>query len=126
MTVKFKKSLHHPRFYLLCLLYVVCIADILFFGEGVKFIGAIMLVSIAIPQTAQYLGSYTVTDEDILKGNGTVYIQNINKLVYQKDRVDVYYLDANTGKTKFKAYFPIDKHAFVRKLKEVNSDIQVV
>lgn len=126
MKAQFKKSQRHPRFYALCLLYVICIVDIMLLGEGVKLIGFIMLCGVALPLTYRYFGVYTVTDDDILKGNGAVYIQNINKLVLQKDRVDMYYQDAKTGNTRFIAYFPTDKEAFVNKLKEINKDIQVV
>ena len=126
MKAEFKKSQRHPKFYLLCLLYVFCLVDIILLGSGARVFGFMMLLAVALPITPQYLGTYTVTDDDILKGNGTVYIQNINKLVFQKDRVDMYYLDTNTGKTRIKNYFPQDKDAFVNKLKEINKDIQIV
>ena len=125
MKAEFKKSHRHPQFYLLCILYFVCIVDIIFLGESVTFYGFIMLLVAAV-LTPRYIGKYKVTDDDVLTGNGTVYIQNISKLVFQKDRVDLYYLDTKTGKTKFKTYFPQDKDAFVNKIKGINGGIQIV
>lgn len=125
MKAEFKKSKRHAQFYLLCLLYIICIADIWFFGGTAKVYGFGMIVVAAII-TPRYIGKYTVTDDDILNGNGTVYIKNISKIVYQKDRVDVYYQDTETEKTKFKTYFPKDREAFVDKLKEINPVIQIV
>ena len=126
MKAEFDKSQRHPQFYLLCALYALCIFDIVLLGSGARIFGFMMLLLVALPLTHRYIGKYTVTDDDILKGDGTVYIQNINKLVFQNDRVDMYYLDTNTGRTKIKNYFPKDKQAFVKKLKEVNPNIQIV
>ena len=126
MKAEFKKSQRHPQFYLLSLLYVICIVDIIILGRGAGIYGFIMLLAVAVPLTFRYIGAYKITDDDILTGNGTVYIKNINKLVFQKDRVDVYFMDTDTEKTKIKNYFPKDKDAFVNKLKEVNKDIQIV
>ena len=126
MKAEFKKSHRHPQFYLLCILYVFCIADILILGRGAFFYGLIILVAVAVPLTPRYVGKYRVTDDDELTGNGKVYIANISKMVFQKDRVDVYYLDAATGKTRFKTYFPKDKDVFVNKIREINIDIQIV
>ena len=125
MKAEYKKSHRHPKFYLLCAFYFLCIVDIVFMGENVNVYGYIMLIVAAVI-TPRYIGRYTITDDDVLTGNGTVYIQNISKLVFQKDRVDLYYLDAKTGKTKYKNYFPKDKDAFVNKMKEINRDIQIV
>lgn len=126
MKASFKKSYRNTQFYLLCLLYVICIVDIAFLGEGAKVYGFIILLIALFFFTPRYIGTYTITDDDSLKGNGMVYIQNISKLVLQKDRVDVYYVDTNTGKTQIKNYFPKDKNAFVNKLKEIKPDIQIV
>lgn len=85
-----------------------------------------MLLGVAVPLTFRYIGSYTVTEDDILKGNGSLCINNIDMLVLHKDRIDVYYIDTNKKKIKIENYFPKDKEAFINTLKEINPKIRIV
>ena len=120
MKAKFKQSQKHWRFYLVFFNYVLIIIGSFFSKVLIPFL------IIYFPIIMLFFRKYQITDDDILTGNGNVSIQDIQKLVYQKDRIDVYYKMPEKDRLNIKAFYVADKQGFIGKLKEINPSIRVI
>ena len=124
MKAVFKKSIRNWRFYVFaCCSLIVFGLDL--FGQSSipRFVGLFM---IWLPFLMIFVGSYKITDDDILKGNGKVPVKSIRKLVRQPDSIVVYYQPEKGGELLVRPYYVEDKDLFVEKLTEINPDIRVV
>ncbi len=120
MKAVFKQSIRNLRFYI----FLGC--SLIVFGLALMDSKIFPFLILWIPILMIFKRSYTITDDDLLKGNGIVPIKTIRKLVRQSDSVVVYYLPENVDKMQIKPYFVKDRELFIEKLKEINSDIQVI
>lgn len=121
MKTVFKYSYRNSRFYFLSVLFVLCVVLAAFSGKEI-----IPALVILFGLTMLQCSSYEVTDDGFLKTYSVrIVVMDIQKLVYQKDRIDVYHQMPN-GKIRMSAFFPVDRKGFVNKLKEMNPDIQIV
>ena len=127
----FKQSHRHPRFYALSVLTVlILISYILTGGLRIVITGVLVLdFMFLIP----YLTKYQISEEGVLTAGGDVFgvfgkvrIPYVQKLVMQKDRVDIYYMKENCDTISVAIYFPADKQLFVDTLTAINSDIRVI
>ena len=65
-----------------------------------------------------------ITDDGMLTGRCSVPIKSIRKIVYQKDRLDLYFQMDNKQQLTFRTFFSVDKKEFADV--STNLEIQVV
>ena len=124
MEAVFKKSIRNWRFYVFaCCSLIVFGLDLL--GQS-SIPRTIVFLLLWLPFLMIFVGSYKITDDDILEGNGKVPVKSIRKLVRQPDSIVVYYQPDKGEKLLVKPYYVEDKELFVEKLKEINPDIQEI
>ena len=131
MTTHFDQSHKHPRFYAISILSILIIISYLFTGGLRIVITAVLLMDILF--ILPYFHRYHISEENVLSAGadvlnlfGKIRIPYIQKLVMQKDRVDIYYLKEGCDVVSIVAYFPADKQLFADTLTSINPDIKVI
>ncbi len=124
MKATFKQSHKHWRFYLVLFCFIILIICCYFSKVTISMIPMIIIFC---PIFMLFFRKYQITDDDLLKGNGTISIQAIQKIVHQSEHVvDLYYISKKSGKINIKRFFPLEKDMFVSRLTEINPKIQIV
>lgn len=120
MKAIFKQSFKNARFMAYCFLLLL----IFIFGLISNFVWLFALI--LLPMALIFSVHYHITDDDLLKGNGTVPIKFIRKIVFQSDWVDLYFSYREGDKIRIKQFYPADKQGFADKLKEINPSIEII
>lgn len=122
MQKEFKQSHKHPRFYVLCVWLLLTLVSYILS----KNILLIIFIGCITPFIVPYFLIYRITDDGTLTGGCSVPVKSIRKIVYQKDRIDIYFQVDNKQHLTFRAFFPVDKQDFVDTLVAINPEIKVV
>lgn len=122
MKNQFRQSHKHGRFYVLCFLVVLTVFSSIISHN----ISILVFLGVLMPLCRPYFLTYRIQETGILTGGCSISVKSIRKMVYQKDRIDVYFEEGSKKGLTLKAFFPAEKQEFVHALVSINPAIQVV
>ena len=122
MKNQFAQSHKHFRFYILC---VGILLTLVGYVLSKTFI-LIFFIGCMTPFIVPYFLTYRIQEDGTLTGGCSIPVRSIRKVVYQKDRLDLYYQPKDSEKLTFRTFYPVDRQGFVDALLSINPDIQVI